>query len=280
MNIIARISVRLIHVAFNTRYWLAARTTNHPRFAKLVKKIAFDKDDMIVLPKNNTVSKTIDLNIEIENGGERNVVPSDLIKKVLMRSDKIFLMNFCICRQSNKCKDFPHDHGCIFLGDATEKIPKDYGRYITPEESCDFIDECSRLGLVHIIGRNKLDKVWLNLPRKQSMMTICNCCPCCCLWNMVRDIHGSIGSVFTRMDGVTITVDKEKCIGCGICMERCFMKAIKITDGKCELDDSMCRGCGRCTEECPVDAIKIEFDPGVIDREADRIYDLLVPPDN
>ncbi len=58
-------------------------------------------------------------------------------------------------------------------------------------------------------------------------------------------------------------------------MERCFVKAITIEDGKCVLDDAKCRACGRCTEECPVEAIRITYDPSVIDSEADRIYALV-----
>ena len=77
------------------------------------------------------------------------------------------------------------------------------------------------------------------------------------------------------MAGVQVSVDRERGIGCGICMERCFVRAIRIEEGKCQLDTDKCRACGRCTEECPVKAISITFDPSVIDAEADRIYALV-----
>ncbi len=275
MNIIPRISVFLVGHVFNSRYRLAAMTRRHPRFGRFVKKLAFEEDDMSVLPKNNTVRKVVDLNIEIENADERNVVPSDLIKKVLERSDRIFVMNFCICRKSNKCQDYPVDHGCIFLGKGTERIPKEYGKFVTPDEACKYLDDCTEKGLVHIIGRNKLDSIWLHTGNSLDLMTICNCCPCCCLWNMVRDIDQDISDTFRRMKGVEISIETEKCIGCGICQEICFVKAIKIDNGKCVLDDVRCRGCGRCSEQCPVKAIDLTFDPDVIEGEADRIYHLL-----
>ena len=275
MGIVSGISVFLVNRVFNTRYRLARMTRKHPRFGRVVKRIAFDGDDMSVVPKAGTAHVKVDLNIEIENAGERNVVPTDLIKKVLMRSEKIFIMNFCLCRQSNKCKDYPVSSGCIFIGKGTDRISPKYGRFVTPEEACDYIDECDRLGLVHIIGRNKLDSIWLHTGKHTNLMTICNCCPCCCLWNMVRDIDGGIASAYRRMAGVDVSVDRDKCIGCGICMERCFVKAITITDGKCVLDDVKCRACGRCSEECPVKAITLTYDPTVIDSEADRIYNLV-----
>ena len=275
VNIIPRMSVFLVNRVFNTRYRLARMTRKHPRMGRLVKRIAFDGDDMSVVPKSGTAHKVVDLNIEIEGAGERNVVPTDLVKQVINRSEKIFIMNFCLCRQSNKCQDYPVGKGCIFIGKGTDRIPPEYGRFATPEEACDYIDECDRLGLVHIIGRNKLDSIWLHTGHHTNLMTICNCCPCCCLWNMVRDIDGGIAGTYRRMAGVEVTVDKDKCIGCGICMERCFVRAITIRDGKCELDDAKCRACGRCSEECPVKAIDLTYDPSVIDSEADRIYNLV-----
>ena len=273
-NLVPRLSVAMVNRVFNTRYRLARITRRFPRFGKLVRKIAFDGDDMSVIPKAGT-ARTVELNINIDNAGERNVVPTDLVKNVLRRSEKIFIMDFCLCRQSNECKDYPIDRGCIFVGKGTERIPEKYGRFVTQEEACQYIDECDRLGLVHIIGRNKLDSLWLHTGKHTDLMTICNCCPCCCLWNMVRDIDGGIASSYRRMAGVEVSVDTDKCIGCGICMERCFVRAIRIEDGKCQLDDAKCRACGRCTEECPTEAITITFDPSVIDSESDRIYALV-----
>ncbi len=275
MRVVPYISVGLVKRVFNTRYRLASWTRKNGVFKKVVDRILFDGDDMLVLPKDSVVSRVIETNIEIDDPGDTTVLPSDIVKRMLEKTDEIFIMNFCLCRTSNKCKDFPADHGCVFLGKGIHKIPKEYGHIATSEEAKAYIDECGGLGFVHIIGRNKLDSIWLNTGDKKDLMTICNCCPCCCLWNMVRDIDGGIASTYRRMAGVEVSVDVEKCIGCGICMERCFVKAIKITDGKCVLDDGKCRACGRCTEECPTEAITITFDPSVLDSETDRIYALV-----
>ena len=105
-------------------------------------------------------------------------------------------------------------------------------------------------------------------------MTICNCCPCCCLWNMVRDISDDISSTYRKMDGVEVSVDTGKCIGCGSCADICFTKAIRIVDGKCTIDDR-CRGCGRCVDVCPIDAIAVSFDKAAIRPEIERISGLV-----
>lgn len=60
-----------------------------------------------------------------------------------------------------------------------------------------------------------------------------------------------------------ITIDEEKCDGCGQCADACAEGAIKIVDGKARLvSETYCDGLGACIGECPRDAITI------VEREA------------
>ncbi len=55
-----------------------------------------------------------------------------------------------------------------------------------------------------------------------------------------------------------ISIDEEKCIGCGQCVNTCHQGALALVDGKAKLiSESYCDGLGRCLPQCPVDAIKI-----------------------
>jgi len=56
-----------------------------------------------------------------------------------------------------------------------------------------------------------------------------------------------------------ITIDQDKCTGCGQCIPGCPEGAIQMIDGKARLiSDLMCDGLGACLGECPVQAIRIE----------------------
>jgi ferredoxin len=56
-----------------------------------------------------------------------------------------------------------------------------------------------------------------------------------------------------------ITIDEERCNGCGECVPNCPEGAIRIIDGKARLiSDLFCDGLGACIGECPQGAISIE----------------------
>lgn len=56
-----------------------------------------------------------------------------------------------------------------------------------------------------------------------------------------------------------ITIDEDKCNGCGNCVTGCPEGAIQMINGKARLiNDLFCDGLGACIGECPVDAITIE----------------------
>jgi ferredoxin len=170
-----------------------------------------------------------------------------------------WIMDTCICRDASHCQDYPVDLGCLFLGEAVLGINPKLGRLVTREEALAHVRRCHDAGLVHTIGRNKLDTVWLGVGPGDRLMTICNCCPCCCLWRMLPQLDPEIAAKVTRMPGVTVSVT-EQCAGCGTCTQGvCFVDAIHLNEQRAVITDA-CRGCGRCVTACPENAIELSID--------------------
>jgi ferredoxin len=145
------------------------------------------------------------------------------------------------------------------LGEAVNQINPKFGRLVSKDEALEHAQRCREAGLVHMIGRNKLDSVWLGAGPSQKLLTICNCCPCCCLWGIIPQLSPLIRDKVSRMPGVNVMVT-ERCIGCGTCSEGvCFVDAIQVVDGFAVINET-CRGCGRCVEICPNEAIELSVD--------------------
>ena len=52
-----------------------------------------------------------------------------------------------------------------------------------------------------------------------------------------------------------VSIDKNKCIGCGMCEKVCTASAIHVGNNVAVIDDSKCLSCGMCAVNCPRGAI-------------------------
>ena len=58
----------------------------------------------------------------------------------------------------------------------------------------------------------------------------------------------------------SILIDKMACNGCINCMKRCPTKAIRVVDGKAEINHARCINCGECVRVCQKKAVHPNFD--------------------
>lgn len=261
--------VEIIKKLFPSRFSFA-RLTRNALVGKVIDKMLFNGDDIIYLPIDASIQNTHGIE-DLEDV----VLPSQVVEHFIAQSNYHWMMNFCICREASSCEEYPSSLGCLFLGEAVTRINPKFGKLVTQEEAFDHVRKCREIGLVHMVGRNKLDTVWLGAGPSTKLFTICNCCPCCCLWRMLPDVNLDIGRKVTKMPGVEVTVT-DQCLGCGTCTQDiCFVDAIYLDNGHAVIDQS-CRGCGRCVEICPEQAIELSIqDNSFFDNVIDRLSPLV-----
>lgn len=64
---------------------------------------------------------------------------------------------------------------------------------------------------------------------------------------------------------VTLELDQELCIGCGICELVCPHGVLAVTEGKAMLvARDRCMECSACARNCPVGALQVEAGEGCV----------------
>lgn len=265
---LAEINMFIVNHIFHWRFWIASLTKKSKIFNKIIDKTLFDKDEIVVIPNVINVNKKI-------TAEKSQFLPSDVIKKVIEKSEDIVIMNTCLCRSSNDCKDYPKDIGCIFLGPTTKKIPRNICYEASVSEAIEHVNQADAAGLSHIIGRNKIDTIWMNVRPGSGLLTICHCCPCCCLWKVHPNLNTQISDKLEKLEGVDVKLHSQNCVKCLKCIDVCMFKAIELKNGKITIDKNTCKCCGLCSNACKVNGISVEYNDNTIDNVINRINNLI-----
>lgn len=261
----AKISKMLYKIVYKPRLYRFDLTKKFPSLAKKQRK-SMEKfvpaDDALICVPNNKVI----INQKIDKKGDV-VLPTQVIDHFIEKSNFRAIMNYCICRESNSCKDYPIELGCLFMGEAAKGIHPEMCRVVTKEEAREHVRKCQKAGLIHLVGRAKLDTIWLNIGPHEKLFTVCNCCPCCCISLAVPYMSPQLTDWFYRMPGVSVKVT-DKCIACGKCLDACIYGGIVLEGESASITDQ-CRGCGRCVEVCPQKAIELHWDKASVKKSID-----------
>ena len=64
-------------------------------------------------------------------------------------------------------------------------------------------------------------------------------------------------------DVVTLKLDREACVGCGMCLSVCPHAVLSLTNGKIEIANrDACMECGACAKNCPAEALSVRSGVG------------------
>jgi len=73
----------------------------------------------------------------------------------------------------------------------------------------------------------------------------------------------------------SVTLDKDKCMGCTNCIKRCPTEAIRVRGGKARIISERCIDCGECIRVCPHHAKKAKSDS--LDMIHEYTYKIALP---
>jgi ferredoxin len=61
----------------------------------------------------------------------------------------------------------------------------------------------------------------------------------------------------------TIKLNRDKCRGCGMCLNVCPHSVLNLNGEKVEIiNKNLCIECGACVKNCPFSALKVEYGVG------------------
>lgn len=241
---------------------LAKKASNIPYLGKRLT-FFWDEDHF-----NQTV---IPINQELTLDGS-TILPVTIVEEMIRKSCHTVKMNLCLCRSACACEGFPMGLGCLFLGDSTRNIHPSMGRPVSTDEALEHLGMAVEAGLVMHIGKVDPDPYMLGLRDRKHFLTLCFCCPCCCV--AMKDFSyfaPEIRARTHRLEGLEVSVSDE-CNGCTKCEKACYAGAVEMRDGRAFVTDG-CKGCGLCVERCPKDAISITITDGnrMVEEALERI---------
>jgi ferredoxin len=197
-------------------------------------------------------------------------LPVSIVEYFLSEAAHHVILDYCLCRKGNGCEEYDIGLGCIFVGEGAREIEPEVGRHVDKEEALEHHRRAVEAGLIPVVGKVKIDAIGLGVKAYSRLMTICHCCPCCCLTGGIHHAPRDVRDILVRLEGVKVAVTGD-CNGCGKCVEACIFMQMKIVDDIAVVGEE-CKGCSRCAIACPRDAITISVDnPEYIDQCIERI---------
>lgn len=176
---------------------------------------------------------------------EMLTMPYDEAEKIIRQQSKI-VVSPCICRTEHKMAGKGCDRPvevCLAFGSGAYYYEENgLGRSISQDEALEILAKGMEAGLVLQPGNS------------QKPTNICMCCGCCC--QILKNLNKLDEPAKAVNSSYYADVNADNCTGCGMCEERCQMKAIVVED-VAHVKKERCIGCGLCVAACNFDAVHL-----------------------
>ena len=214
-------------------------------FAEMVEQYFEEAFDKAIQEGAKYFLRTIPVNQSIDV--TYNVASYDDAVQILKSKPRIVITD-CICRKSAAIVDNgcgKSMEACFMFGSMGQYyLDRDLGREISLNEAIDILVQCREDGLV------------TQPATSQNPGGMCNCCGDCC--GVLKALNKHPKPTEIVFSNHMAMVESDECTGCEICLDRCQMNALRITDEEvAEVNKDRCIGCGLCVTTCATEAIRL-----------------------
>lgn len=149
----------------------------------------------------------------------------------------------CVCQETLGKRNGTHIKDMVVLyGAGAYKRARGGYEDMSPEDAKRLLRELHQEGMVPAFYACMQSRGWV--------FVICSCERQICLPFRAHKVAGGVLS--PGPDIVDLVV--EKCIGCGMCVERCHFGANRLVNGVSQINLAQCYGCGLCVSTCSGEA--------------------------
>ncbi len=189
--------------------------------------------------------------IPVERGipQEYGVSTYDSIREIIGAVEGQIVVANCVCRQAKdtvgeSCHKTNLRETCLIFGDSAQHyLDMGLARSITKEEALGILEKAEEAGLV------------LQPINSQRPQAVCCCCGDCCGILMAAKRFPKPAELFAT--SYYAEVDSELCNACGASIDRCQMQAVTLPNDIGAVNRDRCIGCGICVASCPSKAIHL-----------------------
>ncbi len=197
--------------------------------------------------------------VRIVSDENKRIIPYKYATKILFSEPTHIAVMDCPCKLATHApaEDIS---SCLAVGKQLvdfwlDHCQKYHPRQITQQEALDLIRRFRQ--------KSHINQAFLKVATGGSTGVICNCHPDTCVSLKATEFASRIDKNLSMSaeSGYSVSCDQEKCAQCGTCEIVCHFGATKFVEGIRSYDREKCLGCELCVEQCPERALSLYVDP-------------------